>query len=190
MLVGEIDVAIDLGRHFDALGVIWLVGGSVASSLLGEPRATSDVDLVADLRLVHVAPFCARLADAYYVDEDTVRWAVKSRRTFNAIQLASMIKVDIYCSTNDALSSRQLERRIFVDASGTRLPICSPEDILLQKLWWFEQGARVSDRQWRDLIGVLRVNREKLDLEYLDARLRDAGLTELFAKLRESAASP
>ena len=96
MLVDEIDVALDLGRHFDELGVAWLIGGSVASSLLGEPRATADVDMVADLRLPHVAPFCARLVEAYYVDEDTVRWAVTSRRTFNVIRLSTMTKVDIY----------------------------------------------------------------------------------------------
>lgn len=73
MLVDSIGVALDLGRHFDALGVSWLVGGSIASSLLGEPRATDDVDLVADLRLPLDEPLCARLVDIYYIDEDTAR---------------------------------------------------------------------------------------------------------------------
>jgi hypothetical protein len=74
VLLGELDVALDVGRQLDALGVIWLVGGSVASSILGEPRATSDVDLVADLRGRHVAPLFAALVETYYIDEDATRW--------------------------------------------------------------------------------------------------------------------
>ena len=85
---------------------------------------------------------------------------------------------------------KQLERRVLVDVGGFSIPICSAEDIILQKLWWFEQGGRVSDRQWRDLIGVMRVNQEKLDRGYLEPRLREAGLTELFEKLSAAAATP
>ena len=125
MLIDEVGIALDLGRHLDALGVVWLVGGSLASSLLGEPRATDDVDLVADLRLPHVQALCARLVDAYYVDENTVRWAVQTRRTFNVIHFESTIKVDIYCSTNDALSRVQLERRLLLPIAERGSP-CTP----------------------------------------------------------------
>ncbi len=187
MLVDEISVALDLGRHFDALGVVWLVGGSVASSLLGEPRATADVDLVADLRLEHVEALHSRLSGTYYIDDDVVRWAVKTRRTFNVIHLESMLKVDIYCSTNDALSRTQLERRLLIPIAGGRLPVYSAEDIILRKLMWFEEGGGVSDRQWRDLLGVVRVHRGKLDREYLDGHARDLGLGGLLAKLLEAA---
>lgn len=187
MLIDEVGVALDLGSHFDALGVVWLVGGSVASSLLGEPRATDDVDLVADLRLPHVEALWARLADAYYIDENTVRWAVKTRRTFNVIHFESTIKVDVYCSTNDPLSRMQLERRLLLPIAGKQIPVYSPEDIVLRKLMWFDQGARVSDRQWRDLLGVVRVNRAQLDREYLAGHARDLGLGDLLAKLLEAA---
>lgn len=186
MLLSEVDVALDLGVHLDALGIPWLVGGSIASSLLGEPRATADVDIAADLRVPHVDPLFARIVDTYYADRDTMRWAAMTRRTFNVIQLASMIKIDIYC-VNDAMSRAQLDRRIRIEVAGNTLPICTSEDIILQKLLWFEQGKRVSDRQWRDLLGVVRVNRERLDREYLDTNARELKLTELLAKLFEAA---
>jgi hypothetical protein len=125
MLVDSLEAALDLGQHLDALEVVWLIGGSVASSLLGEPRATADVDLVADLRLRHVGPLYARLAESYYVDEDTVRWAVKERRTFNVIHFASMVKVDVYCSEDNELARRQLARRWFVPIGERRVP-CTP----------------------------------------------------------------
>jgi hypothetical protein len=183
VLVSEIDVAVEVGAHFDALGVVWLVGGSIASSLLGEPRATHDVDLVADVRGVHVGPLCARMIDAFYIDEAAVQWAVETRRTFNVIHLASMIKVDIYCSKDDALARAQLDRRQILALPPHRIPVSSPEDVILQKLSWFEAGGRVSDRQWRDLLGVVRVQRERLDRAYLDHHAREHGLTELLATL-------
>jgi len=104
MLITELGLAVDVGRHFDALGVRWLGGGSVASSILGLPRATLDIDLVADLRGAHVtALYDARIND-HYVDQDTMRWAVSTRRSFNAIHQASMTKVDVFCAGNDPLS--------------------------------------------------------------------------------------
>jgi hypothetical protein len=63
MLLGELEIALHVGKQLDALGVTWLVGGSLASSILGEPRATADVDLVADLRGLHVKPLFAALVD-------------------------------------------------------------------------------------------------------------------------------
>jgi hypothetical protein len=189
-LMSEIDVALELGRHLDALGVVWLVGGSVASSLLGEPRATADVDLVADLRLPHVEALVAALVETHYIDGDTVRWAVETRRTFNVIQLASMIKLDVYCSEDDELSRGQLARRQWVTTASGALPIACAEDVILRKLMWFRAGGGVSDRQWRDLIGVVRVNRTKLDRALLDHHADAQGVADLLAKLLASAADP
>lgn len=104
MLITEISLAADLGRHFDALSVRWLVGGSVASSILGLPRATLDIDLVADLRGAHVTALYDALIGDFYVDRDTMRWAASTRRSFNAIHQASMIKVDVFCAGDDPLT--------------------------------------------------------------------------------------
>jgi hypothetical protein len=157
MLLGELEIALDVGKQLDALGVTWLVGGSLASSILGEPRATADVDLVADLRGLHVKPLFAALVDTYYIDEDATKVAVRTRGAFNVIQLASMTKVDIYCSLDEPLARDELKRRIFVDVDGRKVPCASAEDIILQELKWFVAGGGVSDRQWRDVRGVIKV---------------------------------
>jgi len=179
MLLGELDVALDVGRQLDALGVTWLVGGSVASSILGEPRATADVDLVADLRGRHVGPLFTALVDTYYIDEGAASSAVRTRGAFNVIQLASMTKVDIYCSADEPLGREELSRRIFVELEGERVPCASAEDIILQKLLWFVAGGRVSDRQWRDIRGVVRVQGTALDRAYLERHAASRGLTDL-----------
>jgi len=183
MLVTELDIALDVGGKLDAIGVSWLIGGSVASSLLGEPRATADVDLVADLRERHVSRLCAALAPDYYVDEDVVRWAVATRRSFNAIHQATITKVDVFCAKDDELSHEQFARRLVLEVRGHAVPLSSAEDIIIQKLLWFEAGGRVSDRQWRDALGVLRVRAGTLDLEYLQRHAGNQGLTDLLRKL-------
>lgn len=186
MLLGELEVALDVGQKLDALGVTWLVGGSVASSILGEPRATADVDLVADLRGRHVSALFAALVETYYIDEDATKAAVQTRGAFNVIQLASMTKVDIYCSGDEPLARDELARRIFVDVEGQRLPCASAEDIILQKLKWFVEGGGVSDRQWRDIRGVMKVQGAALDHVYLDHHAGNLGLIGLLQRaLRE-----
>jgi hypothetical protein len=186
MLITELGLAADVGRHFDALGVRWLVGGSVASSILGLPRATLDIDLVADLRGVHVTALHDALITDYYVDRDTMRWAVSTRRSFNAIHQASMIKVDVFCAGNDPLSRGELDRRVFFDLEVGRIPICSSEDIILQKLmWWREAGG--SERQWRDAVGVVQIRGAALDREYIDGHAAELGLADLVARLFEEA---
>jgi hypothetical protein len=182
MLLGELEIALDVGKQLDALGVTWLVGGSLASSILGEPRATADVDLVADLRGLHVKPLFAALVDTYYIDEDATKVAVRTRGAFNVIQLASMTKVDIYCSLDEPLARAELKRRIFVEVEGQRIPCASAEDIILQKLKWFVAGGGVSDRQWRDIRGVIKVQGPALDQGYLEHHAADHGVLDLLRR--------
>jgi hypothetical protein len=187
MLLGEVAIALDVGRQLDALGVTWLVGGSLASSILGEPRATADVDLVADLRGRHVGALFAALVDNYYIDEDAAKAAVRTRGSFNVIQLASMTKVDIYCSADEPLAREELERRIFVEVDGQLIPCASAEDIILQKLMWFVSGGGVSDRQWRDIRGVIKVQGSALDRAYLEHHAASHGVLDLLRRaLNES----
>lgn len=186
MLLTELELAIDVGGHLDAVGARWCIGGSVASSLLGVPRATLDVDLVADLRLVHVRPLCERLLANYYVDEDTCRWAVDTRRSFNAIHQGTMIKIDIFCAKDDVLSRAELDRRVRLDVRGQQVPVCTPEDIVLQKLLWYVEAGG-SERQWNDALGVVKTRGASLDRAYLEHHAATAGLAELLARLLASA---
>lgn len=182
MLLGELGVAVEVGSKFDALGVVWLVGGSVASSILGEPRATADVDLVADLRSSHIGALYAALVDTYYIEEDAARDATRTRGAFNVIQLASMTKIDVYCSADTPLAREELTRRIFIEIEGQRVPFASAEDIILQKLLWFVEGGQVSDRQWRDIRGVIRVQGAGLDEAYLKRHATNHGVLDLLQR--------
>jgi hypothetical protein len=175
----------------DALGVGYYVGGSVASSAHGVPRASLDVDLLAELRIEHVAPFCGRLQDDYYLDAERVRDAVTLRRSFNLIHLDTMFKVDVFVSTGRPFDREAISRtRIEVLGEGEHaraFALASPEDTVLLKLEWYRERRDVSERQWTDVLGILRVLGPRLDGPYLDRWAPSLAIADLLERARSEA---
>jgi hypothetical protein len=183
-----LEVALHLAETFEAEGIDYLVGGSLASSLHGEPRSTQDVDFVADLELRHVEPWLRRLDEGYYLDRERIDQAIERRRSFNVIHLGTMFKADIFVLGEDRASRREMERReLYELGDGRRLWVASAEDVVLQKLIWYRLGNAVSDRQWRDVLSVLAVRRGSLDEEYLREMAAELGLDELLERARHEA---
>jgi hypothetical protein len=167
----------------DTLGVPYYLAGSVISSLHGVARATADVDVVAALRPPHASSLAERLADNYYADADVIADAIRRRAMFNVIHLATMMKVDVYVASTEfdrsALSRHRLDSLDRTPGSRQFL-VATAEDVILHKLTWFRDGGQVSERQWNDVVGVLRVQRD-LDLAFLRewaARLEVTALLE------------
>jgi hypothetical protein len=152
-----------------SLEVPYYVGGSIASSVTGVARATLDADLVAALRSEHAEPLAALLVPHYYVDVEMIQNAVRRSSSFNVIHLATMFKVDIFVPQNTPFARENMRRRLALEVPeiGRTLYICAPEDTVLHKLLWYAAGSGVSDRQWYDLQGVLRLQAHGLDLAYL-----------------------
>ena len=169
------------------LGVRHFVGGSIASSAHGVARASLDVDVVAELEAVHVTRFVGALQDAYYVDVTRVRAAVESRRSFNLIHLATMFKVDVFVSKH-----RPFDLSAFARAGTASpgpglesqpIPMASAEDVLLAKLEWYRRGGEVSERQWTDVVGIVRVVSGALDVEYLRLWAVPLGVKDLLERI-------
>ena len=173
-------------RVLDDLHVPYVIGGSLASSTHGIARSTRDADLMADLRGHHVAPFIAVLQREFYVSEEAVREAIVHRRSFNLIHLQSGFKVDMFVKPESAFAQSQFDRRkpqsVFADPTP-QVFVLSPEDILLNKLVWYKEGGGVSDRQWNDILGVLKVQGKRLDLVYLKHWAAELGVTELLERV-------
>ncbi|CAN5924798.1 hypothetical protein BH11MYX4_BH11MYX4_53830 [soil metagenome] len=155
----------------EQLGVRYRVGGSVASSALGVPRSTLDVDIACELALAHVARFVAALSERYYIDADMISDAIRRRSSFNLVHLATMLKVDVFVRKDRAFDRQSFERvtRKPLDvAPGARsFDLTTAEDIILHKLEWYRLGEEISERQWLDLVGVLKVQAEAIDLAYV-----------------------
>ena len=169
----------------DQLGVPYLVGGSVASGVHGEARGTRDVDIVADLRLEHVKSFLEALGDDFYADEDAIRMAIGERSSFNLIHIPAMLKVDIFILKQTPYSQMQISRRIpqvLTIAGDTQAHVATAEDTVLSKLDWYRLGGEISDRQWNDILGVLKTQRERLDRAYLEQWAREIGVADLLER--------
>jgi hypothetical protein len=189
-LAEALRVTLLVARVLDDLKVPYLLGGSLASSLHGIPRSTEDADLVVELRPEHIRPLVAALSPEFYVDEERVASAVRRRASFNIIYLATLIKVDLFVLKDDPLSRQEMERRQHLTLPGPEgweLPVATAEDTVLQKLAWFRLGGDVSERQWDDLLGVLKVKRGRLDQEYLARWAAELEVADLLARALEEA---
>ncbi|HSR54400.1 MAG TPA: hypothetical protein VLV83_26545 [Acidobacteriota bacterium] len=172
----------------DRLSIPYAVGGSLASSIHGIPRATQDADLVAALQPFHVQPLAAALSSEFYVDADSIANAVRRRTSFNILFLSTMFKVDIFVSDGGPWARQELKRavsrRFTVAKDEVTVRFASPEDTVLHKLVWYKLGDQVSERQWTDILGVLRIQAGGLDEAYLNQWAEHLGVSDLLARAR------
>jgi hypothetical protein len=175
---------LEIAAILDQLGLDYLVGGSLASSLHGTPRSTEDADIALDLPAERVAELIEALEGRFYVDEERARSAVARQASFNVIHLETMFKVDLFVIGRDSLGRAELARRQrhAVGPEAQEIAVASAEDTVLQKLLWYRLGNEVSDRQWRDLVGVLRVQGGRIDRRYLSQWAAKLGLEGLLAE--------
>jgi hypothetical protein len=177
---------------FRRLGVACALGGSWATSIQGEPRMTQDADLTAEPFLGKATAFVHCFGPEFYVSLPAVQDAIRRRASFNLIHLPTAFKVDVFIRQDRPFDQSVLQRRIPApapDAPGETIDIISPEDIVLLKLEWYRLGGETSDRQWGDVLGVLRVQAGRLDDAYLDRWAADLGVADLLAKARAEAAA-
>jgi hypothetical protein len=176
-----IQVALTVADALEHSGIRYLVGGSLASSLSGEPRSTLDVDLVVSITEQDVGKFVDRLGDEFYADADALRRAIRDKSSTNIIHYATSMKVDLFVVGGSVLDEQQMNRRHRVQVANDpdrHLYFYTPEDILLQKLSWYRTGNEVSDRQWRDILGIVLVQ-SRLDEQYLRDGAKRLGVVEL-----------
>ena len=177
----QLDALLAVAAVIERLDVPFFIAGSFASNAYGFYRATADADLVADLKIRHVEPLVATLSGRFYIAEEAVRQAVMNRGSFNVIDLNTSMKVDIFAMKREMFQIEEMQRRVrraLTPDGANETWLATPEDTILAKLDWYRLGGGVSDRQWGDVLGVMKVQAENLDLAYLrrwadELRLRD-----------------
>ena len=167
---------------FDELGIAYTIGGSIASSFYGVVRFTQDADIM-------VKPF-PEIADKFYeitksdfyISKDAMHQALKSHTSFNLIHLDTAFKIDIFVLPLTDFQSLLFDRssQLKLSDSIEKLFCCvSPEDIILLKLRWYLETNCSSERQWSDVLGVLEVQKNSLDIQYLRTWAKKFALTDL-----------
>jgi hypothetical protein len=165
-----VEVTIKVTALFDGLGIPYLIGGSLASALYGMVRTTQDADIVAEMRPEHLQPFIEALQDEFYLDEEMIAEAIQRQASFNIIHRETLFKVDVFIPRPRPFLQSQFaraQRHTFQFDTEISAKFSSPEDTILAKLEWYRLGGEISERQWRDILGVLKTRAGELDLEYM-----------------------
>jgi hypothetical protein len=188
MLAEPLAVTLLVIEAFEKLNVPYMIGGSLASALHGTARSTLDSDIVADLRIGQVASLVDMLRQDFYIDENMILDAIHHQSSFNVVHLKTAFKVDVFIAKKRGFDLEQFRRRrleIVVDEPEKKAFVTTAEDIILAKLEWYRLGGEVSDRQWRDILGVLKVQAGRLDLDYLHKWAVELGVADLLQQALE-----
>ncbi len=180
-----IEVTLKVTDVLEDLDIPYLIGGSLASTLYGMVRTTQDADIVAEMRLEHLKPFVLALQGEFYIDDEMIAESIQRNSSFNIIHRETMFKVDIFVPHPRPFLKSQLSRaqkQTFTFETEVSAKFASAEDTILSKLEWYRMGGEVSERQWRDILGVLKTREGELDLGYLRQWAKELKISDLLER--------
>jgi arginine deiminase len=173
-----------LADIFDDLNIRYAIGGSVASSIFGTPRFTQDADITVQLSIQEAESLYEKLTGHFYISKEAMYQAVNSKSCFNIIHLDTVFKIDIFIPNGEfenIIIARSHKDKIN-EFTAKEFSLVSPEDVILLKLKWYKMADCASDRQWSDIKGVLTVQKNKIDYDYLKIWAAKLGLANLLEK--------
>lgn len=167
------------------LGVRYAIGGSYASSIHGEPRSTRDCDFLVEISAEQISELEALVSGDFYISREAALEALRLKRSFNLIHLTSGFKIDVFCSPNREFDRERLSRAKTLEIEGTPIAVSTAEDTILAKLEW--HATAHSEQQWRDILGVMLLQGERLDMGYLRFWARKLGVESALEQAWEAA---
>jgi len=185
-----IEVASKVIEVFEKLNIGYYIGGSLASSAFGVARSTLDIDIVAEVKEAHASTLERILKKEFYVDLDSIQRAIEKQSSFNLVHLETVFKIDVFILKEQAFHRQAFSRRTKKSVSediSKQLYFPTPEDIVLIKLDWYKSGGKSFEQQWRDVLGVLKVQGTKLNMDYLKHWAEELSNLDLLNKALEEA---
>lgn len=180
------ELLVRVGKILNDYEISYAVTGGYAVSVWGRPRATFDVDIIIELRLSEIEIIRAALksiSKISYIDEDAMKEAVIRESEFNFIYPENNLKVDFFVMGSDQFSKQKIARRIALEINNEKVYFVSPEDLILSKLIWYKDGH--STRQLEDIESILKIQKDKLDFDYLRKWASDQSTDEILQSLLE-----
>jgi hypothetical protein len=185
-----LEVTFKVVAALEKLKIRYYIGGSLASSAFGVARSTLDVDIVAEMNPDQAAALENLLKNEFYVDAEAITRAIEQKSSFNLIHLESMFKIDVFILKQEPFSQQAFSRRAEKPVSedpAQKLYFPTPEDIILIKLDWYKCAGEALTQQWKDVLGVLKVQGARLDLNYLKLWAKELRVIDLLRKALEEA---
>jgi hypothetical protein len=184
----ESELLLECLRRLNSCQVSYMLTGSMASNVWGIPRTTHDLDFVIQLPPSQIHNLVSAFTGDYYIDEQAIRASYQSPFQFNVIHTPSALKVDFWLLRPIPFEQEMFRRRLKEVWHGQPLWLATPEDVILHKLYW--NGITPSDRQVSDVAGVVRVQKDKLDLSYLRRWAADLKVLETLEAVLSGRISP
>lgn len=176
-------VLAEVSSLLEQAGIPYMVTGSFASSMLGIPRSTRDLDMVISPAENQIEALIQAFDEnVWYIDPFVVRDAALHRSMFNLVHLDSGWKVDLIYRKERPWSREEFSRRRAVEIAGVSVMFLRAEDSILSKLEWVRQGGSL--RQLEDAGAVLDMQGDSLDFGYLERWAKELGVEDLLAKIR------
>lgn len=170
---------IELFVHpLEQAGIRYLVSGSVAAMLYGEPRVTHDVDLIVLLRPDNIPTLsrCYSEPEFYLPPADVIATVVarEHRGHFYVIHPESGLKADFYIANRDELHAWAFRNMKSYMIAGKMIRLAPPEYVIVRKLLYFREGG--SDKHLRDIRSMLAISGDELDRVALNDWISRRGL--------------
>ncbi len=177
-------------RVLEGAGIEYMVTGSIASSLQGEPRTTHDIDLVVDIERTAVKELHKAFPPPdFYLDQETIIEAINKKGMFNLVDVNSGDKIDFWLLTDEPFDRSRFSRKYVEEIMGIRLSVSTPEDTILAKLRWAKLSGG-SEKHFTDALRVYEVQYEKLDVHYLRSWAIKLDVQQLLERLEKEAEIP
>lgn len=169
-----------LVRCFESIKIPYLVTDAVASIAYGEPRFTKDIDIVADIKEEHIVGIKKCFPEEeFYLDESSIREAIRDLHQFKIIHPSSGLKIDVIIRKKDAFDNSRFSRvRRIRPVEDTEANFASPEDVIIKKLEYYKEGG--SEKHLRDITGILKISEELIDYNYISEWVDRLGLSEIW----------
>jgi len=180
--IDTVALAAHVASILEDLGIRYVIGGSVAASILGEPRSTLDIDIMIEVDEAQARALAKRLRDDFYVDELDAVESVRNTSSFNAIHYGTSTKIDFFPA--EAFARPQFDRRRALSIRHDLPPLYfySAEDLIVRKLMWFRMG-----NEWRDVVGILKATGPSLDVAYVIDAAKERPVGDLLFRVAADA---
>jgi hypothetical protein len=186
--MNEAQIIFLVAQRLEELKIPYYIGGGIASINYGEPRLTNDADIIIRILPVQIPRMVQAFENDFVISGEAAQDALNRRYAFNIIHIETAFKIDFYpINDEEEMEIAAFSRRLPQDIGEGKIWMASAEDVILAKLQWFRKGGEVSEKQWRDVHGVLKVQGEKLDFVYLEQMAGRFGLADLLIRAREDA---
>lgn len=175
----------------EGLRIPYMITGSVASILYGEPRFTNDIDVVIALKRTDVKPLVDSFpSDEFYIPhEEAILEEIRRKGQFNIIHIPTAIKMDCIILKDSEFELEQFKRRGRVPfVNGKEVFTSSPESVILSKMLFYKEGK--SEKHISDIIGVLNISGNIVNKEYIEKWSKELGIKDIWETILDRIGRP